>query len=146
MNLESIKSEGAARLQGASEAARRGANSVGRGAILVRQSASEHPYLSAAIGVALAGVGWALFRESGRQRRQQRLLAGAAVLAGALRTLSKGKYARGVDGANKLGKALRKWGKNQKLGSFARQNMVALLAPLLPLLTDRVKTVRKRFS
>jgi hypothetical protein len=146
MNLDSIKSDGAARLEGATEAARRGAKSVGRGASLVRQSASEHPYVSAAIGVALAGVGWALLRGSSRQRRQDRLLAGAAVLAGVLRTLARGKFSRGVDGAGKLGKAFKKWGRNQKLGSFAKDNVGSLLAPLLPLLADQVKKARKRFN
>jgi hypothetical protein len=146
MNLDSIKSEGAARLEGAGEVARRGAKSMGRGASLVRQSASEHPYLSAAVGVALAGVGWALLRGSGRQRRQQRLLAGATVLAGALRTLARGKLSRGVDGANRLGTAFRKWGKNQKLGSFALDNVGSLIAPLLPLLASTVKKARKRLN
>ena len=143
MNLDSIKSEGAARLESAAKVARGGVN---RGASLVRQSASDHPYLSAAVGVALAGVGWALFRDSERQRRQKRLLAGAAVLAGALRTLSRGKLSRGVDGATEVAHALRKWGKNQKLGSFARQNLATYLAPLLPLLMKKVKKARKSLA
>jgi hypothetical protein len=146
MNLDSIKSDGAARLAGAGKAARRGAKSVGRSADLVRQSATEHPYLSAAVGVALAGVSWALLRGSGRERRQQRLLAGATVLAGTLRTLARGRLSRGMDGAGKLGRAFQKWGKNQKLGSFARDNLGSLLAPLLPLLIRQVKKARKSLN
>ena len=146
MNLDGIKSEGAAKLEGASEAVRRGAKEVGRKALLVRQSATDHPLLSAAVGAAVAGGLW-LMASGARRKRQARLAAGGALLGGALRKVSRnGKVARGLDGASQLGRSLNKWGRNQSLAEFARKNVGPALRQLLPLLAARMLSARRRFN
>ena len=147
MDLESMKSEGAAKLESASEAMRRGAKGMGRQALLLRQSATEHPLLSAAIGAAVAGAVWAVASGARRQQRQARLAAGLAVLGGVLHKLSRnGQLARGLDGARKLGKGVSKWGKNQSLVSYARDNAGPALQALLPVLLARLVSARKRLN
>ena len=145
-SVESVKSTMAGLPETAREAARSGGKGLTRGASMLRQSATDHPYLSAAVGLALAGVGLAALRGSGRQRRMEKLAAGLAIAATALSKASRGKaVSRGIEGATAVGKGLQKWGRNQSLGAFAKENVGPLLRQLLPLLGLRLLKGRRRF-
>ena len=144
-SVESVKSTMAGLPETAREAARSGSQGLTRGASVLRQSATEHPYLSAAVGLALAGVGLAALRGSSRQRRVEKLAAGLAIAATALSRASRGKVSRGIEGATAVGKGLQKWGRNQSLGAFAKENVGPLLRQLLPLLGLRLLKGRRRF-
>ena len=141
-SIESVKSTVAGLPEAAREAVRNGGKGLSRGALVLRKSFSDHPYLGAAIGLVLAGVSAAALRTGARRRRLERLAAGLVVLATAARKASRGPLSRGMDGATTLGRSLRKWGRKQSLASFARDNAGPALRSLLPVLG--VRLLRKR--